>query len=153
MFSNPANLSDALSQAQRIAPLLMGVVMCLALLLIVAAAWQFRLSRVDRYWRFRRAAGQRGAHLTSIAALCLLLAGGTCAVDAVAGMFVTAWHSTPTSTPGIVIVVVPNATSTRNAQPIVCTATPTIAHTDEPTPTVTPTPIGVGSTASPTPAC
>ncbi|MHB8626722.1 MAG: hypothetical protein ACYDBJ_23470 [Aggregatilineales bacterium] len=153
MFSNPANLSDALSQAQRIAPLVMGAAMCFALLLIVAAAWQFRLSRVDRYWRFRRAAGQRGARLATIGALCLLLAGGTCAADAVAGMFVTAWHSTPTSTPSVVIVVVPNATPTRAAHSITCTATPTVTRTGEPTSTVTPTVTGIGSIASPPPAC
>src|ERR1700690_1336822 len=153
MFSNPANLSDALSQAQRLAPLVMGAAMCFALLLNVAAAWQFRKSRVDRYWRFRRIAGHRGARLATVAALCLLLAGGTCAADAVAGMFATAWQSTPTSGPGVVIVVVPNTTSTRVVEWLTCTAPPIVTDPQAATATATPSPTSTESPPSATPAC
>jgi hypothetical protein len=153
MFSNPATLSDTLTQAQRIAPMVIGIALCLALLLIVAAAWQFRLSRVDRYWRFRRTAGQRGARLATIAALCLVLAGITCAANGAAGIFLAAWHSTPTSTPGVVIIVVPNATSTGNAHSVICTATPTGTYTGAPPSTVTPTATSLAPTVTATPSC
>lgn len=153
MFSNSANLNAALTQAQRIAPLVIAVALGASLLLSVAAVWQFRLSRVDRYWRFRRAAGERGARLATIAALCVLLAGGACAANVVTGMFVAAWHSTLTPGPGMVIVVVPNAATTHLAQLILCTATPIVTITAESTPTVTPSPVVTVLKPSVTPPC
>jgi len=153
MFSNSANLNAALTQAQRIAPLIMGAAAIVALLLGVAAAWQFRLSRVDRYWRFRRAAGDRGARLATFAALCIFLAGGVCAADTLIGVFSSSWHSPVTPGPGVVIVVVPNATPGLVTQLAPCTVTPTVTITTALTPTITPSPIASGLIPSATPAC